>query len=440
MCYEGADYVRYFRHLWSYNKAKGYAAQIRLAMEFENGDFKKHRGKLVSDCWLTSPKPPDSYKFRLATFVHDHVRKIGDGYADPERLLKDAAGRFYAISEFLSNAAIGVSFATASSSSGKIDFGAIMRGGYSWLDWRTFLYENERFREIRGEDLLRTWGDRGRTRALEDRWYRDELKETLLTESHDVLTETLKIILPDSWTEDLVNMPPDRWRNASRADKRSFVNKIFKKDAPLAEVEKVIKGRRNDDLDRKLRAMPCDFLKATLLKELFYEGYMKSTLRNSPSDPYDVDGFVVSRSHRYIFPIELKEKYPTKSKHFGLDTGRILMLLRLCVPNGCNALYIVRETDEETGCFAGWKYTTLANILMSSSWNPQGGGTGMGGQSTYTVMIPYNEFSDVTESTFDDDSLKEMHNLSDDVMRIAAQYAGLHADRFFPKGGQTRLA
>jgi len=86
------------------------------------------------------------------------------------------------------------------------------------------------------------------------------------------------------------------------------------------------------------------------------------------------------------------------------------MLLRLCIPNGSNALYLVREMHEN-GDFAGWKYITLGDIIMTSSWNLQAGGPGMGGQSTQTVRLPYDSFREFDRNTFAEDYIKSIGDL-----------------------------
>jgi len=154
-------------------------------------------------------------------------------------------------------------------------------------------------------------------------------------------------------------------------------------------------------------------LATLLLNELFYTGFVKSTLKKPINDPYDVDSFIISISQKHIFPIEIKEKFPGRTgdiQFFGIDAGRIMMLLRLCIPNDSNAIYLIREMDEN-GNFIGWKYITLSDIIMTSSWNLQAGGRGMGGQSTQTIRLPYGYFKDFDESTLTEDNLKKIGNL-----------------------------
>lgn len=171
--------------------------------------------------------------------------------------------------------------------------------------------------------------------------------------------------------------------------------------------------------------MKIEQLEAMMLNELFYTGYLKSILKKSTNDPYDVDGFVISLSQKHILPIELKEKFPVANKkenYFGIDAGRVLMLLRICVPNDSNALYIVRQVAEDGRKLEAWKFTTLAKIIMSGSWNILGGGIGMGGGDTHTIKIPYVEFEDITEETFDEENLKKISNLPKDVKEIAMNF------------------
>ena len=352
-------YIEYFEMVWSKNKARGLAAQVYLKMEFSTGRFKKHNRKLFQGCWLTSPKSMDFYKFRMSTFVHDGILTATSPTLHPEDLLGDQARPFYAISEFMNNAGIGVSYAIATTDTGDINFDAIMDKDYSGMNWHMFLYEREEFVEKFGGEIFSTWGERGRPGYARKPWENEELKEAFAGMTHEQL----------------------------------------------------------DGL---------------ILNELFYTGYMKTILRRPTNDPYDVDGFIVSLSQKHIFPIELKEKFPVlekRERYFGIDAGRIMMLLRLCIPNNTDALYIVREMNRE-GEFIGWKYITLSEMIMKSSWNLQGGGKGMGGGDTQTVKIPYDEFSDMSESTFDEQNLQNMANMPENVRRTVTGYQALHKDRF----------
>ncbi|TAN40687.1 MAG: hypothetical protein EPN22_17155 [Nitrospirae bacterium] len=170
-----------------------------------------------------------------------------------------------------------------------------------------------------------------------------------------------------------------------------------------------------------------------LLNELFYSGFVKTILRKPLNDPYDVDSFLISISQKHIFPMEIKEKFPaqnSRDKFFGIDAGRIMMLLRVCLPNDANSVYLIRELDE-SGKFIGWKYMTLSDIVMTSSWNLQAGGPGMGGQSTQTIRLPYDHFKDFTASEITEDNLKNIGNLPKDVKTIARQFGTELLSKFY---------
>ena len=342
-------YVEYFERMWAKNKAIGIAAQTKLKIEFERGEFSKHSGKLLHGCWLTSPVKNDFFKFRMATFVHGKTLGKDDDPRGPDGLLGNRAGPFYALSEFMDEAGIGVSYAIATADHDQFDFGAMMDRDYSGIRWRMFLYENERFAPKQGQDLFSGWSGRGRA-SYYNGWDNDALRDLFSRLSRETLDEIL-------------------------------------------------------------------------LNEVFYSGYLKTVLKKATTDPYDVDGFVVSLSQKHILPIEIKEKFPTdgRKRHFGIDAGRIMMLLRLCIPNDANALYIVREVTPDRK-FVGWKYITLSNMLVASSWNLQAGGRGMGGGGTQTVMIPYDEFSDMSASTFDEGNIRNIARLPDNVKDIVASY------------------
>lgn len=182
----------------------------------------------------------------------------------------------------------------------------------------------------------------------------------------------------------------------------------------------------------KISALDESILTDLLSKELFMTGYVKSVLKKPLTDPYDVDSFMLSISQKYILPMEIKEKFPAvagKTKFFGIDAGRIMMLLRLCLPNDANAIYLIRELDE-AGRFVAWKYITLSDIIMTSSWNLQAGGPGMGGQSTQTVRLPYDCFREFTSDSLSEDNLKSIGVLPKDVKVAAGRFGSDVSKRF----------
>ena len=122
-------------------------------------------------------------------------------------------------------------------------------------------------------------------------------------------------------------------------------------------------------------------------------------------------------------PIEIKEKFPGESSagaFFGIDAGRLLMLLRLCLPNDSNAVYLIREVTEGERRFVGWKCMTLSEIVTAASWNLQRGGTGMGGQETQTVRLPYSCFREFGPNFMSEENMESIKNLPKDIKRIAA--------------------
>lgn len=168
-----------------------------------------------------------------------------------------------------------------------------------------------------------------------------------------------------------------------------------------------------------------EVLESLVLNQVFFNSFVKGRMRKPVADPYDVDGFFVSYEGR-ILPLEIKEKFPFEAagiKLLGIDAGRILMLLRFCLPLDCNGLYIIREVeDTEERKFVGWKMTTLDSIIMNSNWTLQAGGTGMTGGPTQTVTFPYTSFSDLTAASFSDDNLHRISEFSKVIKEKAVTF------------------
>lgn len=186
------------------------------------------------------------------------------------------------------------------------------------------------------------------------------------------------------------------------------------------------------DVKEKIKKLNNDVLIELLLNEMFYVGFVKGTLRKPLNDPYDVDSFLMSLSQKHILPMEIKEKFPGQNsgeQFFGIDAGRIMMLLRVCIPNDANAVYLIRELDE-AGKFKGWKYITLSDIIMTASWNLQAGGPGMGGQSTQTIRLPYDYFKDFNENVLSEDNLRKIGDLPKDIKNMAKQFGGELSRKF----------
>mgnify|MGYP005844622089 CR=1 FL=1 len=175
----------------------------------------------------------------------------------------------------------------------------------------------------------------------------------------------------------------------------------------------------------RYQSLDSEILESLALNQAFFSSFVKGRMRKPVADPYDVDGFFVSYEGR-ILPLEIKEKFPFEAgniKLLGIDAGRILMLLRLCLPLDCNGLYIIREVeDTEERKFLGWKMTTLDSIIMNSNWTLQAGGTGMTGGPTQTVTFPYGTFSDLTADSFSDDNLHRISEFSKIIKEKAAAF------------------
>ena len=177
-----------------------------------------------------------------------------------------------------------------------------------------------------------------------------------------------------------------------------------------------------DVIDR-FRAIDNEQLTSLTLRQAYYYGYLKQQLRKPFDDPYDVDAFIVS-FRQSVMPIEVKEKSPTPNGAFGLDAGRILMMLRMCLATDSNALYIVREVDSSTGRrLVGWRCITLANLVLGCSWNLQAGGAGMGGGATQTVMMPGSLFEPFTERNLSEEWLEDNSSLQGAVRAKAQELA-----------------
>ncbi|MGD0495474.1 MAG: hypothetical protein ABSB28_05475 [Candidatus Bathyarchaeia archaeon] len=166
-------------------------------------------------------------------------------------------------------------------------------------------------------------------------------------------------------------------------------------------------------------------LESLVLNQVFFNSFVKELMKKPVADPYDVDGFFVSYEGK-ILPLEIKEKFPFEAnrvKLLGIDAGRILMLMRICLPLDCNGLYIIREVeDSPQRRFVGWKMTTLDSIVMNSNWTLQAGGTGMTGGPTQTVTFPYECFSDLNAQTFSDESLHRISEFSKIIKEKAAAF------------------
>ncbi len=185
------------------------------------------------------------------------------------------------------------------------------------------------------------------------------------------------------------------------------------------------------------------------LPELFYNGFFKAVYRANTMDPYDTDGFIISYDGK-IFPIELKEKFPftdrTIGQTIGIDAGRILMMLRICLPINATGFYIVREVEETREReLVGWKIIRLDEVLMKCSWNLRAGGPGMAssargrGSQTSTILLPHSEFSDMTANIFSETNLQQNASLMENTRYIAEEFIRRINQRYHTGGTQQTI-
>lgn len=183
------------------------------------------------------------------------------------------------------------------------------------------------------------------------------------------------------------------------------------------------------DVIARYNDIDCAQITGLTLRQAYFYGYLKQQLRLPFDDPYDVDAFIVG-FRQAVMPVEIKEKSPTTGGAFGLDAGRILMMLRMCLATDSNALYIVREVDTSaTRRLVGYRFITLSNLVMGCSWNLQAGGAGMGGGATQTVMMPGGLFEPFTEKNLSEEWLAEHASLQGTV-RVKVQELAAGLTRF----------
>jgi hypothetical protein len=114
----------------------------------------------------------------------------------------------------------------------------------------------------------------------------------------------------------------------------------------------------------------------------------------------DVDGILWGQQHTY--PLEIKEKTPGRDKglgeYFGLDIGPFVKLAYYAARRGnLHSLFVVREIDDvEARNLVDWWFITFEQLALFASWVFRGGGRGMGGGRSGTVLIPKAEFQRVT--------------------------------------------
>ncbi len=219
--------------------------------------------------------------------------------------------------------------------------------------------------------------------------------EKLTWRNHIYKNEKLLLAHPD---EPFISWPGGRGRASSGNQWQSDVVKRFEKTTPKELTELV-------------------------MRQAFFYGYLKERLHKSIADPYDVDAFIVGFTGT-VMPMEIKEKSPTDKGDFGIDAGRILMLLRLCLATDSNALYVIREVDDSpTRELVGWRCITLSDMIIGCRWNLQAGGASMTGGATQTVMISGSLFQSFDLNNFSEEWLAQHKSLQGAVRAAASQLA-----------------
>jgi len=232
------------------------------------------------------------------------------------------------------------------------------------------------------------------------------------------------IIVSGAWPNTLPTRLDDfKWKNYVYRDERLLA---ASDDEPFASWSggRGRPGTGNQwqaDVLRRFENATDDELTELAMRQAFFYGYLKEYLRKSVEDPYDVDAFMVGFTGT-VMPIEIKEKSPTDKGDFGIDAGRILMLLRLCLATDTNALYVIREVDESaTRELVGWRYITLSDMVIGCRWNLQAGGRGMSGGATQTVMISGALFENFSLENFSEAWLTRHKSLQGSVRTTAKE-------------------
>ncbi len=139
------------------------------------------------------------------------------------------------------------------------------------------------------------------------------------------------------------------------------------------------------------------------IREMFFKQHFFShnlkDIHSFTGTYFDIDGLLVA--DQTIVPYEIKEKsvYSDGSTGmFGLDVSRLIVMLRVGLTEALDPIYVVREVEEEEEMhsfdrtFVDWHMINSSDVIRASAWQVQGGGPGMTGGRTMTLMIPETEF------------------------------------------------
>ena len=258
----------------------------------------------------------------------------------------------------------------------------------------------------------------------------NHINKLILDRGHQALFSNLKnsgigVIVSGAIQGKTDNPSAFLWNNFLYLDEKLILQK---NDEPFMSLT-TGRGRANKnkekwdkDVLKRFNNFSEESLLKLTLKQAFYYSYLKEKLKASFIDPYDVDAFLVGFNGN-VFPIEIKEKSQTQKGEFGIDAGRILMMMRLCVVTDSNAIYIIREIDNSSNRnLVKYRYITFSDMIMNVSWNLQAGGRGMGGSNTQTIMMANKSFTDFDLEILKEDWIKKNSSLSVNVKEKAMQY------------------
>lgn len=160
-------------------------------------------------------------------------------------------------------------------------------------------------------------------------------------------------------------------------------------------------------LTESLEDFSDSIIREMFFKQHFFSEHLKD-VHSFTGTYFDVDGFLLQDSN--MVPYEIKEKsvYDDGSTAmFGLDVSRLIVMLRVGLTEGLDPIYIVREVEEEgelhafNRAFVDWHFIHSSDVVRTSAWQVQGGGPGMTGGRTMTLMIPESEFESLDFASLD---------------------------------------
>jgi len=152
-----------------------------------------------------------------------------------------------------------------------------------------------------------------------------------------------------------------------------------------------------EELTDSLSGLPDDTIREMFYKQHFFSNNLKD-VHSFTGTYFDIDGLLVD--DETIVPYEIKEKSvytDGPAEMFGLDVSRLIVMLRVGLTEALDPIYVVREVEEAEmhgfdRDFVDWHVINSSDVVRVSAWQVQGGGPGMTGGRTMTLMIPKTEF------------------------------------------------